>query len=241
MVVVKELPEYPGYKLRSDGKIIGKRGKPVGASNSHYLHFAVVRRNMKSLFFDNHVVLAKAFCTNPRPDIFHCVDHRDGKPLGPPENTHFGNRVSNLRWLNRNLNAIHVKTTKVKKLVLKTKLTKPYPVKIQITGGAGKLVLLWCKCFATEAEAIHAVNAERKKVFEQIYMWLTRPMTGEPPRAYTVHLEYLKLKERKRLFKIAAQLLDDLILSCVKRLARGQPSQDPEGCTPPESLGTPQC
>ena len=101
-VVEKSIPGYPGFYARTDGLIRGPTGILTSYPANQQGHQQVwvkkgnwYRRNSVLV----HRLLAFTFVHNPRPDIFKTVDHINHNP--------YDNRVTNLRWVNTQLNALN--------------------------------------------------------------------------------------------------------------------------------------
>ena len=155
----------PGYKVSDSGKVWGPRGcelKPV-LSNGKYLAFTCYHPKKKQLSVHN--LVAKAFVSNPRPDIFDEVDHidRDKK----------NNHASNLRWLNRSLNLLNndAKGT--------WKQGNRFKARVMVNYKRFNL-----GSYATEQAASEVARKFRKKTFAEIYRRLVseRAPRERPPR-----------------------------------------------------------
>lgn len=87
----RKIPGYPGYLARDDGRIIGKRGRPMGNGPAERGEYVLIRPvvNGKALAVRTHVLVCLAF-HGPAPPG-HEVDHID-RDKG-------NNRPENLRWL----------------------------------------------------------------------------------------------------------------------------------------------
>lgn len=82
-------PWVPGYKICVNrNRVISKKHAPK------YYYKLWKSQVGRDCFV--HRLVAAAFCENPAPDVFYCVDHINGISLD--------NRSSNLRWVNRVLN-----------------------------------------------------------------------------------------------------------------------------------------
>ena len=146
------VPLYWGYTIRDNGEVRSPRGTLLKAKENGCGYLQVClrtpetgRKRWKYL----HRLLARAFVKNPRPDIFHIVDHINGDTLC--------NDTSNLRWLNRELNMINLH--KAKNAYYNKKFKK---WKAMVRGQK----LGW---FKTYEEAHLTSKAYRLKLFEEIY------------------------------------------------------------------------
>ena len=152
------------FWANDDGTITKPSGKVTKGSLHKSTGYYRIKINYKSYLV--HRLMASAWVKNPRPDIFHIVDHIDGNPIY--------NHYSNLRWVTRKLNSLNQKS-KYKK-PMKWCISKPYRARGQVDG---KRKLLGC--YATKAEAMKVQDDHREKLFNYLYNWLTRPITGTPP------------------------------------------------------------
>ena len=101
-IVEKNIPGYPGFYARTDGLIRGPTGilTSYPANQDGHQQVWVKKANWyrhNSVLV--HRLLAFTFVHNPRPDIFKTVDHINNNP--------YDNRVTNLRWVNTQLNALN--------------------------------------------------------------------------------------------------------------------------------------
>ena len=166
MLLEREIPGFPGYKVRNDGVVIGKRGRPLKPGTSSRYNNVQLCRDNTAHGRAVHVLVAKAFVVNPRPDLFNCVDHID-------RNTR-NNHSSNLRWVNRQLNSLNQKSRSCKKNDYN--FCTPYLARVEFNGK--KIVLGY---YTTEEHAIHMMNKHREKLFIDLYNWYTRPWIGSTP------------------------------------------------------------
>ena len=100
VVVSREIPRFKGYWANDNNTIT----KPNGRTTKGYLESTGYNRiqiNYKK--YKVSVLVASAFVENPRPDIFHIVDHKDRNRAN--------NRPSNLRYLNHSLNRLNSSAT----------------------------------------------------------------------------------------------------------------------------------
>jgi hypothetical protein len=97
MFVEKPIPRYNGYFARNDGTIRTPAGNVLKGFSSETCTHLRIRIGFKYLLV--HRLIALTFVNNPRPDIFHLVDHID--------QNEWNNRPENLRWLNTQLNALN--------------------------------------------------------------------------------------------------------------------------------------
>jgi len=94
-VEVREVPGHPGLLARSDGRVIGPKGRPLGRPNQAYVSVHVRKPDGRATTVGAHVLVALAFL-GPRPDG-HEVAHRDGNPTnGRPENLRWSTHVDNM-------------------------------------------------------------------------------------------------------------------------------------------------
>jgi hypothetical protein len=153
---VRERPVvgYPGYFVRDDGMV---RLRLDGRLTKGFL--SCFGYPTLSLHKDNkgknthvHILVAKAFVENPRPDIFDMVDHIDC--------VRTNNHYSNLRWVDNELNSANRKNSKN---VSFHKGARRWVGCFQV-GGKRRT-----KYFATEAEAFEWAQREKKKAWQKLY------------------------------------------------------------------------
>lgn len=166
IVMEKEIAGFPGTKIRCDGVVIGKRGIPLKQPLRNTYNRVGLMKDGKQISESVHRLVALAFVPNPRPDLFKFVDHIDGNR----RNNHY----TNLRWVTRQLNGLNQKSKYCKPT--KGCISKPFQALGQVNGKQTSLGM-----YSTEAEAIKVMNDHREKLFNNIYNWHTRPMTGKCP------------------------------------------------------------
>ena len=116
---IKRIPSFPDYYCTNDGTILDKYFRPVpiypinDQEPPFYPPWKVLKHKKKIYPYKMvylkrkssdkrgvvntvHSIVAKTWVTNPRPDIFHVVDHID-------RNEH-NNHPSNLRWVTHAMN-----------------------------------------------------------------------------------------------------------------------------------------
>ena len=94
-----EVSDHPGFFARSDGVIIGKRGKPLtGHVDRCGYHEVLFYEHGKTHQYLTHRLILETFC--PRPDMKTLqVNHINGIKSD--------NRLENLEWCTRSENLIH--------------------------------------------------------------------------------------------------------------------------------------
>lgn len=95
MLDLRPIPSHPGYKARSDGVILGKKGAPLRqfAGTGGYLRFTTYEGGRWQQV-STHVTVCEAFY-GVRPDGHHAA-HRNGDQTD--------NRAENLRWASKEEN-----------------------------------------------------------------------------------------------------------------------------------------
>lgn len=94
----KDIPNHPGFKARSDGTIIGKRGRPIkGHIDRCGYREVLLSENGKTNNARVHRLMAETFI--PNPDNLRDVNHKDGNKLN--------NDISNLEWSSHSDNIKH--------------------------------------------------------------------------------------------------------------------------------------
>ena len=97
-----------------------------------------------------HILVARAFVVNPRPDLFDRVDHID--------HDRENNCASNLRWVDAELNKAHQTGDCV--VFIEANIFRPWcsrPFKMK------------CAYFATRAEAVECSRRRKDEKFEKLY------------------------------------------------------------------------
>jgi len=148
---IHTVPLFWGYTIRDNGEVVSKRGKVLKPKSNGcgYLQVCLINELGRKRWKYLHRLLARSFVKNPRPDIFNIVDHINGDTLC--------NDISNLRWVNRQLNMINLH--KAKNAYFNKKFKK---WKAMVRG----TTLGWFKTFE---EAHLTSKAYRRKLFEKIY------------------------------------------------------------------------
>ena len=94
----KDIPNHPGFKARTDGTIIGKRGRPIkGHVDSCGYREVLLSENGKTNNARVHRLIAETFI--PNPYNLRDVNHKDGNKLN--------NDISNLEWVSHSSNVKH--------------------------------------------------------------------------------------------------------------------------------------
>jgi hypothetical protein len=173
---MKTLDGYPGIKIYRDGRIIGKRCKPIGHIQLNGYLYCWVRNNQgvwKEVLI--HRLIALAFVTNPRPDIFKFIDHIDENKLN--------DCASNLRWCCKTINCLNTHPSKCKG---RDGLTKPYRAQVKMLGN-DKQHYVYSEFFPSESEAKEAMYQKRQEIIVDLYFHLTHPFTGKASRYYQIY------------------------------------------------------
>ena len=137
-----------GYKVLIDGTILDPKGRvvpPTKLGPPGYMGVYIPEERIQLYL---HRVVAHVHVHNPRPDIFHCVDHIDRNPAN--------NHASNLRWVNRILNGLNNDT----KGCSYHKIWKKWQSVVR-----GKTL----GYYKTEEEATAVSKKYRKNLFETLY------------------------------------------------------------------------
>ena len=102
-VVERPIPGYTNYFARDDGTIRTPHDHILTGHSSvtcQHLRVAVKKPYWRKWYYKLvHRLVASAFVHNPRPDLFHVVDHINRDPTD--------NRPCNLRWLTQQLNTLN--------------------------------------------------------------------------------------------------------------------------------------
>ena len=94
----KDIPNHPGFKARTDGTIIGKRGRPMqGHIDRCGYKEVLLSENGRTNNARVHRLIAETFI--PNPDNLRDVNHKDGNKLN--------NDISNLEWVSHSENVKH--------------------------------------------------------------------------------------------------------------------------------------
>ena len=105
----KDIPNHPGFKARTDGTIIGKRGRPMkGHVDSCGYREVLLSENGKTNNARVHRLMAETFI--PNPYNLRDVNHKDGNKLN--------NDISNLEWVSHSSNVKHAYDNGLEKKVL---------------------------------------------------------------------------------------------------------------------------
>ena len=131
------------------------------ASNMRVDNGGYIRNRFEGRNYTRHRLVATAFVTNPRPDIFDKVDHIDRNPKN--------NRADNLRWVTHQLNLLN----------RRSKRCKPYQAQLQFNGKPRHLGY-----YKTEKDAMDVSDKTRVSLFEALYHYHTRPNTFMQPEEW---------------------------------------------------------
>ena len=140
-----------GYFVRDDGTIRTKTGKiTTGTLTRAGYHQVTMYVNRKMITQMIHRLVAQAFVENPRPDLFNRVDHIDHNP--------HNNSFTNLRWVDADLNKMHVRGDCVEYIKTNTQrpwCSRPYRMKRMY--------------FKTREEAVASSMKRKRERFEKLY------------------------------------------------------------------------
>ena len=155
-----------GYFIRDDGTVRLKRGKITRGckTRSGYRQVTMyINKKLTSRFV--HILGAKAFVQNPRPDVFNRVDHIDH------DRDH--NECTNLRWVDEELNKAHQKGKCVSYEGHKHRpwCSRPYKMRSFF--------------FATKEEALECSRIRKAEKFEKMY----REKLNSEPRVKSVGVQ----------------------------------------------------
>ena len=105
----KDIPNHPGFKARTDGTIIGKRGRPMkGHVDRCGYREVLLSENGKTNNARVHRLMAETFI--PNPYNLRDVNHKDGNKLN--------NNISNLEWVSHSGNVKHAYDNGLEKKLL---------------------------------------------------------------------------------------------------------------------------
>ena len=105
----KDIPNHPGFKARTDGTIIGKRGRPMkGHVDRCGYREVLLSENRKTNNARVHRLMAETFI--PNPYNLRDVNHKDRNKLN--------NDISNLEWVSHSSNVKHAYDNGLEKKVL---------------------------------------------------------------------------------------------------------------------------
>lgn len=161
-IVINDVPT--NKVIRDDGTLLC-RGSPMG--NKKRVRGTIcngVTVNKKKYYLFRHILVAKAFVVNPRPDIFTNVSHIDGNLLN--------NKAANLIFLSTRLITLRRKTIDLQECKEKTWRGTVWKSSIKFCGNEFTLGS-W-----TDKDAlIETANKLRQALFDKIYWYRTRPNT----------------------------------------------------------------
>ena len=148
-----------GMLKNARGKLLANYKNPQG--------YIVNRKKIrgKDTTLRRHRLVAQAFLTNPRPDIFDIVDHIDRNRAN--------NHYTNLRYVDHQLNALNQKSYHC---VPREGFEHPYLAQITFNE-----VRYWLWDCDTAKEAMNINDRTRRSLFEALYFYRTRPNTFLDP------------------------------------------------------------
>jgi len=124
-------------------------------------------QDMKYLHVSQHIMIARCFVFNPRPDLFDLVDHID-------RDKH-NNVYTNLRWVNTHLNRLNV----IDKTKVKPKSNGMYYCRMCFCRKT------WTLGWRKTVEEYNATKTNvRFQLFDLLYDYHTRPMTYAVPERW---------------------------------------------------------
>ena len=140
-----------GYFIRDDGTVRLKRGKIThGCMTRPGYRQVSMYHEKRTRTIHVHLLVARAFVVNPRPDLFDRVDHIDHNK----EN----NCASNLRWVDTELNKAHQTGKCV--MFIETNIFRPW------CSHPFKMKRMY---FATRAEAVECSRRRKDEKFKKLY------------------------------------------------------------------------
>ena len=97
ITVSREIPGFKGYFANNDGSITKPNGQKTFGCHNKKIGRHIVKIDYKPYYVNR--LVGSAWVENPRPDIFHMVDHINRNEID--------NRPENVRWVNCTLNALN--------------------------------------------------------------------------------------------------------------------------------------
>ena len=154
-----------------DGRLFGVHGNQTrqcgdGYNGRGYIHNSI-RPYTPQL---RHRLVANIFCVNPRPGYFTDVDHADGNILN--------NAADNLRFVSNQLNLLNRKSKTCKP---KSGNQNVYHVQITFCYKNHHITNV-----ETEQEALDLKDKLRRKLFNLLYDYETRPMMYPRPETWKI-------------------------------------------------------